>query len=415
MVAGLVYAWPAIPAMAAAAVAAIRHPLGRASTAMLVLIGLYAARVDDWMFGWRFTVVMAPFAAVVLAIAVDRLPRRWSAAAAVVLSVWSGIAATAFMRAYVETEGRPIFWLSPRGGQAAWLGRYFEAIETGRTMIRPGDRIAFNQAGALPYVLDAENIDDLGICSGFVARLPTTDIFFTGRRPLLAADNAPLLRAAHAYLLYQNVQVIVAPADLVVKANAGRVPDLILDGAFRRVDTPGLRDNVFYRRTDKPIDRFRQDPRAFTENLAHSSRIVTAAIDGQRLSASGLGPELAFLRELAWSRAFQGSLLVDVRFAPRDELVTRLYIGGVSTETPATLVLSLKSDSGREVYRREMAVGPQGTAVLLPIPEGTGASSLFLTVQAAGPNRLGLTDLRLEGQSSALASYVRRSLRFPAP
>jgi hypothetical protein len=407
------YGWPAIPALGAAAIAACRRPLGRAAVAMLVIVGLYAARVDDWMFGWRFAVVMAPFAAMVLAMAVDRLPRGWSAAVAVLLCVWSGLAAAAFVRAYVTSEERPVFWLSPRGGQAAWLGRYDEAIQAGRRIIHPGDRIAFNQAGLLPYVLDAENIDDLGICSSFVARLPTTDVFYTGVGRYSPLTDVPLLRAAHAYLLYQNVQVIVEPADLVVKANAGRVPDVVLDGAFQRVAR--LRDTVIYRRTDKPMDRFREDARSFTENLTHSSRIVAAAIDGRRLADKDIGPELAFLRELGWSRTFERSLSIELTFAAHDELVTRLYIRGISTDAPATLSAVLTSESGREVFRTERAIGPQDVSVLLPVTEGAGASHLVLAVTGAGSNRLAITDLRLEGQSAALGRYVRHSLRFPAP
>ena len=79
---------------------AVRHAVGRSAIAVILLIGIYAERVDDWMFGWRFAVAHGAVRAIVLALAVDRLPRRAAAVAAAGIALWSGVAATAFLRTY---------------------------------------------------------------------------------------------------------------------------------------------------------------------------------------------------------------------------------------------------------------------------------------------------------------------------
>ena len=212
-----IYGWLGPVALAVAAVMAIRNRIGRGAIVTVLLIGLYAEVVDDWMFGWRFAVAMVPFCALVLAVAIDRLPRRAAVAAAIVICVWSGVAARTFLHTYETVESRPNFWRSPRQGQDAWLGRYAEVLAAGRRHLHPGDRISYNQAGILPYMLDLENVDDLGICSYFVARLPTTDVFYTGVGRYSPLNNDPVVRTAHAYLLYQDVQFILTPRDLLKK------------------------------------------------------------------------------------------------------------------------------------------------------------------------------------------------------
>ena len=409
-----VYGWTGLILLAAAGAMAIRTTRGRAAIVVLVLLGVYVERVDDWMFGWRFTVAMAPFVALVLAIAIDRLPRRAAMLAAAAVCAWSVVSAHAFLRFYVESERRPIFWLAPRGGEMVWLGRYGELLASSRRLMRAGDRIAFNQAGLIPYMLDLENIDDLGICSRFVARLPTTDVVYTGVGRYSSLTTDPIIRTAHAYLLYQNVKFMIVPRDLLLKANHEIVPELLLDGAFSRVPDESLHDNVIYQRTGKPEDRFARDPSSFAENVAHYSRVLSGAIDGHALGASDLGPELPFLREVALARHFTRSLTFDVTFGAADELVTDLYMGNVSARTPAKLVISLSNAGGQSVYSKEFALTDAGARVLEPLPVGTRASALSIAVEAPGDNELRLTDLRVQGQTSELHAYVRRNLRFPA-
>ena len=206
-----VYGWPTL-ALLAAAVVAIRHPAGRMALAVVLILGVYVESVDDWMFGWRFAVALLPFVAIVIAIAVDRLPGSMAVAASVCVCLWSGATAFGFLRVYQVTEKRPIFWLSPRGGEAAWLGRYYELVTAVGRLVHPGDRIAFNQAGIVPYLLDVENIDDLGICSAFIAKLPTTDVYYTAVGRYSPVTNTPILRTAHAYLLHHDVRFLITPA-----------------------------------------------------------------------------------------------------------------------------------------------------------------------------------------------------------
>ena len=410
-----IYGWTGVAALIAAAALAVRNEVGRLALAIIVLIGLYAERVDDWMFGWRFAVAMVPFVAVVLAVAVDRLPRRASAVAATAVAVWSGIAAMTFARQYQENESRPIFWLHPRGGEEAWLGRYAELLAVGRELMHAGDRVAYNQAGLLAYVLELENIDDLGICSRFEARLPTTDVYYTGVGRYSPINNTPVIRTAHAYLLYQNVRFLVSPVDLLLKANHGRIPDRVLDDAFARVHDPRLRENVLYRRTDKPMERFGRDPIAFTENVAHYSHVIAAAIDGHPLADAEIGPRMPFVRELGWAQDYGGSLSIDLTFAKTPVDVTELYLEGASSSSPATLAITLGDGSRRAVYRSELPVGPTERPVLLSLPAGTRAVSLSLALHATERARATLTDLRLQGQTPELAAFVRRTLRFPSP
>ena len=173
------YGLAAAIGLAGALAVAWRVPPARRTIAAAAVLAAYVAVVGDWMFGWRFTVPLLPLVAFVIGCAVTRAPSRWAWALTAVVGFLSVSEARAFTREYVAEERRPIFWTAPRAGLGAWLAPYYDLINTSRPLIRPGERIAYNQAGLLPYLLDAENIDDLGICSKFVAGLPTTDVYYT--------------------------------------------------------------------------------------------------------------------------------------------------------------------------------------------------------------------------------------------
>jgi hypothetical protein len=280
--------------------------------------------------------------------------------------------------------------------------------------VHPGDRIAFNQAGIVPYVLDAENIDDLGICSDFIAKLPTTDVFYTAVGRYSPLTNEPIIRTAHAYLLYRDVRVLIAPRDLMIKANDRHVPAFVLDGAFERVDAGPLFANVIYRRTDKRVDTFAHDPQAFTENVAHGSRVLRAVIDQRRLTATEAGPHLPFLRELGLAAPFTDWRTYDVAFAQHDEAVATIYVRAVSSRVPGTLTIALRNEAGAEVYRTEQAIGPHNLEVLEALPVGTRAAWVSLDIRAPGAGEFTLEDVRVVGQSDALGAYVRQRLPFPS-
>jgi hypothetical protein len=281
--------------------------------------------------------------------------------------------------------------------------------------VRPGDRISFNQAGLLPYVQDVENVDDLGICSDFVAKLPTTDVYYTTVGRYSPVTNAPVIRTAHAYLLYRDVRFLIAPLDLILKANGDRVPETVLDGAFELVEAGPLASNVIYRRTSKSMDSFTRDPDTFTENVAHASRLVRASIDGASLTPDDAASRMPFLRELRLTSPFSLARVYEIVFARHDEHLAAVYARGVGSSVPATLTMALYDEANREVYRREMAVGPQSVPLFEPLPSGTRASRLSVAVRAQGDGVLTLEDLRVQGQSKALRKYVQRRLRFSMP
>ena len=126
--------------------------------------------------------------------------------------------------------------------------------------------------------------------------------------------NQPVLRTAHAYLMYQDVQFIIGRGDLLWKANGDVVPDTLLDGLFTRIWTDAAQSNVIYRRTEKPADAYRRDATLFTENLAHTTH-ADARLDRRPGARPGrLRPELPFLREQSGTRAFTRGVAITLGF-----------------------------------------------------------------------------------------------------
>ena len=408
------YGLAAAPVFVITAAFAARHAAARMATIALLLLGIYVGVASDWMFGWRFVVALLPFAALIIGVSVGRAPRAIGWCAAVLVLLWSGVAARQFVHAYVDVERRPLFWSDMYRGEGAWLAPYYDLVLASRPLMHAGDRVAYNQAGLLPYLLDLENIDDLGICSRFVARLPTTDVYYTGVGRYSPLTNQPVLRTAHAYLLYQDVQFLIARTDLLWKANGARIPETLLDGFFTLAAVDASSANAIYRRASKPADAYRRDPSLFTENLAHTSGLARASIDSRTIDPTSYGRELPFLREQSGTLASTGDLQLVLGFGRHDVDVSTFYISHITSRVAGTLTLSLVDGAGRETLQRTVAIAAPGTSVLEQF--GTvRARSAFVTFHSAGSNRITLTDMRIEGQSPALRDYVRRTLHFPAP
>ena len=106
------YGVAALPVLAMAAVAAWSSRPARAAALALLLLGTYVGLVGDWMFGWRFTVALLPLAAMVIGLAVARVPGRAAWIVTAVIAVWSVAAAAAFVTAYQCRARWPIFWTS---------------------------------------------------------------------------------------------------------------------------------------------------------------------------------------------------------------------------------------------------------------------------------------------------------------
>lgn len=408
------YGVAAVPVFVAAAVGAWRWAPGRAATAGVLALGAYVGAVGDWMFGWRFVVALLPLAALIVALAVTRVPGRFGWLAALVAVAWSSVAATAFVATYRDAKLWPVFWERPAGWKA-WVHPYGDLIELGRTLIQPGERIAYNQAGIVPYVLDAENIDALGICSGFVAHLPTTDVHYTRVGRYSPLRNEPVLSTTHAYVLYNDVRFLLTRTNLLMAANSGRVPELLLDGHFRLVRTDASGHNAVYQRTEKSAAPYRRHPRLFTENLAHTSRLLEGTIEEDVLTPADFATRFAFLAEESAEFDFTSVMQMHLDFAAEDEDVSQMYIGGIKASAPSTIIVSLFGEAGRLVARKQVAIGPNVRRVLEAFDPGVRARGLSIRFTTAeGAARVTIADMRLLGQSAALRDYVRENLRFAA-
>lgn len=412
------YGWPALAIfLACTAAAAFRNAAVRPTFAAALALAGYAARVGDWMFGSRFLLPVLPLSALLLAQTVSvlwRLRPRIAWGAAAVVTLWCGYRAILFERKYEVVEGRPSWLLHPSGDSAAYFTPY-EAVrrEMARHVPR-GSRVAYNQAGFVPFMLDLDNIDDLGICSRFYAQLPTRDVFFTevGRYAPLTAK--PIIEATEAYLLYQDVSYVIQRADLIRAAHGGRTPSELMGGYYTLLEAVGDSD-VIYRRTDRDASEYKREPRLFTENLAHVARARAAVQDGAAVPYDDIPSRFPFLRGAEGRIGFSGQASFDVRFAETDLDVSEIAINQARATDAASVALELLSASGDVRAAARLDLERQSPRPLrLRLPEGTRGAAL--RVRIAGPGRrtsLFLDDLRVLGQTPELAAYIRRWLRFP--
>lgn len=405
-----------VPVLLVAGIAACARRVGRAALVAAVCLAVYVEIVGDWMFGWRFLVPLLPLVAVVIGLSVSRLRGRLAWLAAMVVVGWSVSAAHAFAREYVGREQRPLWWNDRQAGVRTWLSPYGDLMPLARRAVTDrGQRFAYNQAGLLAFMLDVDNLDDLGICSRFIAGLPTTDVYFTEVGRYSPLTNAPVLRAAHAYLLYLDVRTIASRTDLLSNANDGHIPPFILDDYFRLSGVDASGSNALYVRTTKPSDAYRADPALIQENLAHVSRIRRVDSDGHRLPVSAIGPSLPFLRDQSGTLPLHGRTRVDIRFADHDEDVRAVYVGGLWSRDEALVTFRLHDESGRQVGQIETRTTRSPAPVLQTFD---AVRARVLTIEAESPaaeSQLTIRDLRVQGQSAALRDYVRRRLHFPAP
>jgi hypothetical protein len=112
-------------------------------------------------------------------------------------------------------------------------------------------------------------------------------------------------------------------------------------------------------------------------------------------------------------RSFTGRVRYEVVFASRDLPVYELALQNVWSRAAATITVGLSNASGALVDEEQRTI-PAGRSVQLVAiwPHALPASELSIVVDAAGPTRIRLYDLRVQGQSPALAAYVRQ-LPFP--
>jgi hypothetical protein len=181
------YPWPLLLALCVGGVVLVRRAgdvasrrtTTQAALALAMLTG-YVAVVGDGMFGFRFVVALLPFVALLAGATVAAVAARSSGAAWLAMAasgLWLGVSNASFLRAYEQTSDpiveRESWWRNPALDPRPYFTPYYELYADLHDRIPARALTANNQAGLLPFLLDTENIDDLGLGSRFYATLPT--------------------------------------------------------------------------------------------------------------------------------------------------------------------------------------------------------------------------------------------------
>jgi hypothetical protein len=413
---------PAVAAIGAIVLAAIQRQRRVLAVAIsTVLLTVYIGLVGDWMFGFRFFVGLVPLFGVLIAWDVSRINawRRsagWAVAVLVVAA--AGQSAVAFEGSYRDYQRRPAWLSRPRLG----LPAYFPLYGLQRALaarLKPGDTIATNLGGFVPFMVDAPNVDNLGLVTPLFAELPTTDVIFTevGRYSPMTAK--PILRAADAYLMFRAPDYIAEPGTWIANANGGRQPDAIFGNRYRLVthedDTAPIaqRDTPWcmYARA-APLDEFHTCADLYLENLAHVSSVREVRIDGEGVPPPRLQTTCPYLAEQAGHLSVSAPRSIDILFSHTNLPVHELYIGNVTASAPVRLTVSLGSHAGR-VYEQSFDVAPGRPLswyTRLPAAVGALRAELLFTTPEAKPATVSITDVRVQGQRPALAAFISQRL-----
>lgn len=414
------YGWPAAIALAAAAVHALRiGGLARRLTFAALPLVAYVSLVGDWMFGFRFFVALLPIFALIVAASVGAIAvtrPRLAAAVCLISLMYCGIMAARFLDTYTQVNKTQSFLRSPSHDLHRFFWPYYGLYEVARRLMPPGEVVAYNQAGFVPFMLDVNNIDDLGICSRFHANVPTTDLYFTEVGRYAPLTNKRTLRPAEAYLLYQNARFVMARTDILARANHDTIPRALFGGYYGLVGTDDGRLNAIYRRTERQADEFAIEPRMFAENVAHVSYLRDVRLDGVRVDPADYISRLPFLHDDGGTMSFTGRLELFLDFAARDEHVNEISIEEIRVNEPAVLQILLVGQDGRLVKRGTIPLEQNGArSIRLDTPPAASASRLTIDVTAAPgvSAKVWINDLRVQGQRPALEAYIVKHLHFP--
>jgi len=389
---------------------AYRHqPMIRALAIAIVVVTAYLWVVGDWMFGFRFFVpLLAPLAVVATAGFYEL--RQWrprvGLAAAVIWTVALGGVAYEFSRTYARIEKRESWITHPSLEPARFFAPFYEDYLAALSYAGPGDTIAYNQAGFVPFMLGAHNIDDLGICTKFYAKLPTTDVVFTevGRYSPLTAR--PVLRAGETYTLSRNPRLLMAPTRDLRQANRGILPTTVLAGAYK------VRFSNRSATGYSPVANAarRQPVSRYLENLAHISHLERASVNGRRLDVAEYRGELSYVYGRPTRLRFDDRYTADLTFSDTGNEVYELYVGGVRSAEGATLVVSLQSREGGPAYRESFELVPEKRSEIdLRFNDGLKVTGVSMAIVAHGPgdHTFYLDDLRVQGQTPALKRFLK--------
>jgi hypothetical protein len=389
----------------------------RLTLAALPLV-VYVALVSDWMFGFRFFVPLLPLFALIVAASVGRIAvtrPRLAAALCLMSLMYAGIAAARFFNIYAQAESTQSFLHSPSRNLQRFFWPYYGLYETARRLMPPGEIVAYNQAGFVPFMLDVNNIDDLGICSRFHADVPTTDLYFTEVGRYAPLTNKRTLRAAEAYLLYQNARFVMARTDILARANHDAIPQALFGGYYDLVGIDEGRLNAIYQRNERNAEEFETDPHLFAENVAHVSYLRDVHIDGVRVDPANYIRRLPFLHDDEGAIIFTGRLELILDFAARDEHINEISVEGIHVNQPAVLQIRLIGQDGRLVKRDMVPLEPNQVRSIRVDTPGAAASRLSfdLTIAPGVSAKVWINDLRVQGQRPALEAYIVSHLRFP--
>jgi hypothetical protein len=370
------------------------------------------------MFGFRFFVPLLPLFALILATSVGHIAvtrPRLAGALCLIALMYAGMAATRFFKTYAQAQNTQGFLHSPSRDLHRFFWPYYGLYEAARRLMPPGEVVAYNQAGFVPFMLDVNNIDDLGICSRFHADVPTTDLYFTEVGRYSPPTNKRTLRPAEAYLLYQNARFVMARTDILARANHDAIPPALFGGYYDLVGTDEGRLNAIYRRSERSADEFAIDPYLFTENVAHVSYLRDVHIDGVRVDRADYMRLLPFLHDDEGPIIFTGRLELVLDFAARDERLKEISVEGIHVNQPAVLQIRLIGHDGRLVKREFAPLDSNRVRSIRIDTPGAAASRLTMELTAAPGVRgqVWINDLRVQGQRPALEAYIVSHLRFP--
>ncbi len=412
-----VYGWAAAFAMAGLALlAAVRRRVGLALAMSAAGIFMYLSVVGDWMFGFRFFVPMLPILALLVAMATGRIAYRWPKwgwTVALVVIAWTASRAPGFLAAYERAEEAQNFVAHPSRDLHRFFFPYYGLIDILGGRIAPGTITAGNQAGFLPFELDAENLDDLGICSKFEARLPTTDIYFTEVGRYSPTTPGPVM-AAQSYLLYYDARFLILRTDLLTHANHDRKPETLLDGHYRLMAVDPAGENAVYERTDKPDDAYRHNPSMFLENLVHVSSVAGVAIDDVPVPTTEVPRRFPYLRDAIGDVTFRSRRTMSFSIGQMSD-VSGIDLAGIRSSGPVSVRFTLTGASGETLFCHELDVDWHSLKpAKVDLPTGLRASGLTIDLVSKTDESATVTldALRLLGQSPALGRYVRSHLSF---
>lgn len=380
-------------------------------------LGAYVGVVGDWMFGFRLFVALLPLVALLTAFTLSRLDAASlvvGRVAAVAAIAWICVTSASFYKDYTNfgvLGDRRGWWAHPTLDPRLFFAPYYDLYLDLRAHVRPGDLTANNQAGLVPYLLDVENIDDLGLCSPFFATLPTRDVIFTevGRYQPLTNEA---LTSGHAYLLHREPRFIIGRRHLMQSANGGRVPEEILGGAYRRFFTDSAGENVVYERTAVSVAEYKRDGRRFLENLAHVANVEDASVNGRAVPLDELEAQVPHLK------GTRGT----VRAAPQYELLLRMadehpiyevYLQTVSTSHPVQVEVKLQAANGGRTYAETFTTDPANQRSLhVRFAKPVRARSVGLRIVSTGASgaTVDLDDFRVLGQTDALVRHLDEHL-----